>query len=63
MAEHIFYFRIELMADGKDAAEAWERAVESFTQDPGDPPPMESELTDTPVFGTCCTIDAGEPEE
>lgn len=60
MIEKRFYFRIELSGTGETAPEAWENALEGFTQDPGEMPPMEADLTDTPVLGTAYTIDGGE---
>ncbi len=62
-----FFFRIELTGTGKTAAEAWEQALETFTQDPGEHPPMEEDLTKgpdgPPILGTQYTIDDGEDKD
>lgn len=64
---HLFYFRIELEGYGMTREEAWQQAVERFFDEPGDPPPTEQELVDSPegapILGTEYTIDAGEEEE
>ncbi len=64
MEEHIFYFRIELVGQGKTKEEAWEHALEGFAQDSGEAPELDSDLAKgpegAPILGTPHTVDGGE---